>query len=344
MLRPAMPIDELERLESLKDLELLDTPLSKSFERITRLAKSIFKVPIVAVSLVDSERQWFKSIQGLDVCETSREVSFCGHTILQDDLFVVPDALEDSRFKDNPLVTEEPHIRFYAGYPLRSKEGHKIGTLCIIDQVPRNFTHDELSGLKDLTSLVEEELGMTKHAHAHRELINELNESKRASVIDPLTKLWNREGINDLLFRQILNKKREDSSFALLVTDIDDFKLVNDKYGHCAGDAVLRAVAKSLLHSLRDHDAVGRWGGEEFLIIINNSDKKLVLEVAERCRACIDDLRVEYEDVIIKTSMTFGLTFVESSCSSGLEDLIKQADGALYEGKKNGKNQVFVAK
>ena len=129
MKAPVKPTNEMSRILDLKDLNILDTPISKQFERITRITKSLYNVPIVAISLVDQERQWFKSIQGLDVCETSREVSFCGHTILQDEIFIINDTLLDQRFNDNPLVTSDPKIRFYAGFPIKSKNGNKIGSL-----------------------------------------------------------------------------------------------------------------------------------------------------------------------------------------------------------------------
>jgi diguanylate cyclase (GGDEF)-like protein len=157
MNKPEIPSCEKERLKALYSMSILDTPKEATFDAVTKLAKHFFDVPIVAISLVDAERQWFKSIQGLDVCETGRDVSFCGHTILQDEIMVIEDATQDERFHDNPLVTEEPKIRYYAGCPLKSPTGNRLGTLCIIDTKPRHIPIEKLRCLKDLVLLIEKE-------------------------------------------------------------------------------------------------------------------------------------------------------------------------------------------
>jgi PAS domain S-box-containing protein len=164
MKKPKIPSNERKRIASLCSLGLLDTPPEERFDRITRRVQTHFKVPITLVSLVDTDRQWFKSRQGLDAAETPRDVSFCGHAILSNNIFYIPDAHKDPRFADNPLVTEPPHVRFYAGAPLRSPERQRIGTLCIIDSEAREFTADELSVLRDFADEVEEEMasGSTK--------------------------------------------------------------------------------------------------------------------------------------------------------------------------------------
>ena len=342
MIKPQKPPDEALRLSNLKSLHLLDTPINKSFERITRLTKALFNIPIVAISLIDDERQWFKSIQGLDVCETSREVSFCGHTILQEELFIINDALKDQRFADNPLVIGEPHIRFYAGYPVKSKQGFKIGTLCIIDRVPRTFTAEELRPLKDMAALVEEELNNQKQNHTRYELINELDEAKRNSLIDPLTRIWNRRGIKNLLIKHISFCRTNKKHFGLALIDIDNFKHINDTYGHSAGDYVLCSITKLLLNSLRETDSIGRWGGEEFLIIIDIDDKKRLLEIIERARENICSTMIPFEENDIAISFTAGLRYVSPSKSDDLNELISQVDKGLYLGKENGKNKVVL--
>ena len=162
MQAPEAPLNEAARLIELCDLSILDTPPEERFDKITRIAQEHFKVPIVLVSLVDQSRQWFKSIQGLDATETPREISFCGHAILGDEVFYVPNTLEDPRFADNPLVTGPPHIRFYAGAPLSTPNGLKIGTLCIIDTVARTLSDHEFGILRDLADCVEQEIGHSR--------------------------------------------------------------------------------------------------------------------------------------------------------------------------------------
>lgn len=159
--KPQRPDNEPERLQCLLSMSVLDTRPEERFDRLTRIAQSIFGVPIVLISLVDTERQWFKSKQGTNLRETPRDISFCGHAILQNDIFFVPDALRDARFFDNPLVIGPPNIRFYAGLPLSGQNGLKVGTLCIIDTKPRELTDEDISALRDIADCVEDELMLT---------------------------------------------------------------------------------------------------------------------------------------------------------------------------------------
>ncbi len=154
----ARPADEAKRLAALRSLNILDTPAEERFDRITRLAQRLFELPIALISLVDANRQWFKSCQGLDVPETDRSDSFCAHTILEDDVLVIPDATADPRFSDNPLVTGAPFIRFYAGCPISGPDGSKLGTLCIIDRRPRQLNANQVAVLRDLTAWVSTEM------------------------------------------------------------------------------------------------------------------------------------------------------------------------------------------
>jgi DNA-binding response OmpR family regulator len=153
-----LPADEATRIEALYRLNLLDTEAEERFDRHTRIAAAALEAPIALVSLVDRERQWFKSRHGLDTRETPRDMAFCAHAILGDDAFVVTDALQDERFADNPLVTDGPRARFYAGVPLRTAGGVRIGTLCVIDKRPRDLRSGQRKLLEDLARTVEREL------------------------------------------------------------------------------------------------------------------------------------------------------------------------------------------
>jgi GAF domain-containing protein len=158
MLPAPIPDDDDKRLRVLRELLILDTPPEQRFDRIVEFAASEFDVPIALISLIDRERQWFKARVGLDVCETARDISFCGHAITQDRLFEVLDAMRDPRFADNPLVTGAPHIRFYVGAPLSMPGGARLGTLCLIDTRPRDFDDMDRAILATLRDLAVAEL------------------------------------------------------------------------------------------------------------------------------------------------------------------------------------------
>src|SRR5207247_9005149 len=149
-----MPKDEPDRLAELHNYEILDTLPEEVFDNITLLASHICQTPIAMVTLVDSDRQWFKSKVGTTVAETSRDIAFCAHAIMEEDLFVVPDAAADKRFARNPLVLSRPKIRFYAGAPLLTPHKHALGTLCVIDRVPRRLTKEQLEALRALSRAV----------------------------------------------------------------------------------------------------------------------------------------------------------------------------------------------
>ncbi|WP_297839657.1 PAS domain-containing protein [Pseudomonas sp.] len=176
-----IPPDEQARLAALRELCILDTPPDASFDRVGRLAQALFGVPIALTVLVDAERQWFKSGLGLNVTETSRDVSFCSYTIQQDQVLIIPDAASDPRFADNPLVVGRPYIRFYAGVPLTSSAGYRVGAFCIIDTVPRTLDDQQISRLQDLARIVNDEFNnkrLNEITSLYREEQDRLNETK----------------------------------------------------------------------------------------------------------------------------------------------------------------------
>lgn len=160
MQAPCIPDYEEERLVALYNLELLDSEPEERFDRITRLARSYFDFPIALISLVDRDRQWFKSIVGLEAESLPRDTSFCGHAILQEEVFSIPDASLDPRFADNPLVIGEPYIRAYYGVPLRAPDGFRVGTLCLVDHKPRVLSAEQLDTLRDMAKMVEDKLAL----------------------------------------------------------------------------------------------------------------------------------------------------------------------------------------
>ncbi len=342
MIEPINLIDEEKRLEFLKKLQILETPIEERFERITRIVCQALDVPIAAISLIDSERQWFKSIQGLDVTETSRKVSFCGHTILQEGPLVVPDALKDERFSDNPLVTSDPKIRFYAGCPLTLGDNFRIGSLCAIDQAPREMTDDQIVLLSDLAAMVQSELNNIALTEAHHSLVNDLKEAERAALIDPLTRLWNRAGGKKLLEREWDYAIRRGIPLSVAMVDIDHFKQINDSFGHCIGDQVLQKVSEVLLGSLRTFDVVCRWGGDECLIILPGCERQDLFQALERLMSAVQNLKMKTDIGALTTTVSIGASTISPKFDTDIASFIKVVDMAMYEAKEQGRNQFKV--
>ena len=312
MIEPSLPIDETQRLMSLHSLHILDTPAENRYDRITRMAKRLFDVEICLISLVDTNRQWFKSKIGLAACETARDISFCGHAILHDDIFVISDAAADARFADNPLVTGAPHIRFYAGYPIKGPKGHRIGTLCVIDSKPRSLTSEELRTLKDLGAMVEDEIKIASQA-----------------AVDDLTNVANRRGFHMFANNTLSVCRRTGTPAELAFFDLDGFKAINDTYGHAAGDDLLQHFAKLLVKCFRDADAIGRLGGDEFVVLLVGSDGNS--EVAlNRLHAMAADSECEIRQLL---AWSVGIIRFDPERHSTIESLLVEADSDMYDNK-----------
>ncbi len=343
MATPApFPPNEKERLESLLALNQLDTPGEERFDRITRMAQRLLKMPIVLVSLVDAKRVWFKSNQGVDASEISRAVSFCGYAILQEEMMIVPDATKDHRFADNIMVTGPPFIRFFAGQPIKSPQNFNVGTFCLIDTKPREISEEDIFNIKDLAYWVEKELISERLGLAQRELIQQLNNAERKALLDPLTRLWNRDGITQVLKKQINFSKKTEKIFAIAILDIDYFKKINDTYGHPAGDKVLAEVSRRIRRASRDTDAVGRMGGEEFIIVMPDVDSKLAGEVCARILGQFQEHYFNVGTVRIPIQASIGCCLCGKDNGWDETEAIKKADKALYQAKANGRNQFVM--
>jgi len=316
MKTPGIPENEASRLKTLKSLDVLDTEPEERFDRLTRMCKRLFGVPVALVSLVDENRQWFKSCVGLNVNETSRDISFCGHAILGDEIFIIPDATRDERFADNPLVLDEPHIRFYAGCPLRSRNGSKLGTLCIIDGKPRNLTEEDLDTLKDLAAMVEREL-----------------EAVQLSTLDDLTKISNRRGFISLAQHTLNLCNRHETCASLAFIDLNNFKPINDNYGHAEGDHALIAFTEQMKNFFRTTDLFARLGGDEFVILFSNTSKETASAVMERFRTSLDKYNQQARrgyDI----SFSCGVVEFDPGKHSSINELLIDGDNLMYECKK----------
>ncbi len=449
VLAPHVTKDEPQRLHELHALGILDTPPEERFDRLTRIAKALFDVPMVMVAFVGDESLWFKSKIGLDACELPRATSFCGHAIHAASVFMIPDASRDERFADSPLVVGPPHVRFYAGAPLFSPTGRSLGTFCIIDTKVRSLSGAQMTLLRDLADAAQHEMTQSVGAVAHLEaetsaLVAVLNtvadsivtmdesgiiqsanaatqllfghepaeligqpfevlisrehreaqgpfapkdlvtgglggetttrraygqrrdhstfpvelsvgemhvggyvgairditarkaledELHRVAREDPLTGLQNRNVLREYTERALPQARRSGRRIACLCIDLDAFKPVNDRYGHEAGDKVLKIIARRLREHVRDGDLVVRTGGDEFVVLMGYCpDLPFAQAVAGRITAAIaEPMQTQWGTINVTASAGVSIFPDDATDESGL---IEAADRRMYRDKR----------
>lgn len=322
---PEFPLDEEQRLESLTSMRLLDTPVEERFERITRLAQKFFGVAMSAITLVDAERQWFKSSHGLALRQTSRESSFCGHAILGDDVLVVEDTHEDKRFYDNPLVTGEPYIRFYAGAPIRASDRSRIGTLCILDHAPHITTNYDFSVLKDLAALAEREFRFESPLNLSPPI--DVQYGANPQLLDEVTGLWNWDGITRLL---------EESSHRLRLIGGEeitpvwlhvDYTLPVNPSSEAINDAE-RKLTACILAALDFRDTAGYVTGGQFLLLLDGADQSTLITrlglIANRIQALFQAPDIQATLHHIRLSARYG-----ASVGVAIAELLDQLEARL---------------
>ncbi len=371
-----MPANDGERIRELHSYGVLDTPPDEVLDELTYLAARICGCPIALISLVDEDRQWFKSKVGVETVEAPREVAFCAHSILQpDDLCIIADTTADPRSADNPLVTPKRGIRFYAGAPLVTSNGHALGTICVMDRKPRELNDDQKRGLTALSRLVmtQLELGRARSQPAAPDPGNELEELQRKvaelqeaaedrrrfqeellerqrqledraevmareSMMDPLTAIANQRGFIDRLDQEFSRARRYEMPLSLVFLDIDDFKSYNDEFGDIAGDSVLEQIATLLHDQTRVSDFIARYEGGQFAIILTNTDAAGAMVMAERVRSAVEAATWLGRAVAVSAGIaTLGAETANSA------QFVEDANAAMNEAKANGRNRVHAA-
>jgi diguanylate cyclase (GGDEF)-like protein len=278
---PDIPVDEARRLTALHATRLLGSAPEEAFDRITRMAARLLHAPTALVSLVDKDVQWFKSRCGFEATETARNISFCGHAILEHEPLVINDATTDPRFHDNPLVTGEAHVRFYVGVPLYSVDRMPIGTLCVIDRVPREVSSEDLDMLRDLARMVEQLIhhrqlataAQALHSHVLRDATNpELSAAAEQVEFllnhDQLTGLSNRQALARTISAGLDEWHKQGTPTLVAAINLDKFKRLNESLGHHAGDQALVSITWSLQAVLRPGDLLARIGNDEFVVLL----------------------------------------------------------------------------
>ncbi|MBN3926928.1 sensor domain-containing diguanylate cyclase [Nostoc sp. NMS4] len=325
-----LPDNETERLKALADYNILDTLAEQAFDDLTALAAYICKTPIAVISLIDSDRQWFKSKVGLKSSETPRNCSFCSHTILQpEDILVVPNAIKDDRFNNNPFVRGNLKIRFYAGIPLITPDGLAIGTLCVMDSVTHHLSYQQLDALRRLS----------RQAIAQMELIQEVRNRKQAeiegrqlSLTDELTGLHNRRAFLLMAAQQLKIAHRMKVSCWVMFIDLDGLKQVNDTLGHDMGDALIINAGRLLKQTFRNSDIVARLGGDEFIVFISSYFQDAD-SIQARVQANIAKFN-QQQNCSYKLSMSMGIERYSPESNMSLEQLIARSDELMYAQKR----------
>ncbi len=446
---------EEARLNKLHEFDILDSEPEELFDKITKLVARLLNTPIALISFIDRDRQWVKSGTGTDLKQTARENSFCTHTIRDDQIMVVENAVSDHRFSENPLVTGKHSMQAYAGAPLRSNDGYNLGSLSAIDTKPREFSAEEKNILEELSAFIVGHMEMRLLAsraiaaeqrlidavdslpdglvfydgedrlvmcnQRYREIYSEssdlivpgarfediirggvergqypesvgheeewirervkihqnpgdpieqelpgdrwlrIQEGKtsdggligfrfdvtklkrqereltRMAWTDGLTGTLNRRRFMELSKIEFNRSIRHGRSLAVLVLDIDHFKKINDQHGHAAGDQVLVEIADRWRRTLRDHDLLGRLGGEEFGVLLSETHKGGAFRVAERLRSATQEQPVSYGENLIKVTVSIGIGKMDERYES-IDEMLMDADNALYNVKRNGRN------
>lgn len=329
-MKPApIPDDERERLARLHALGVIDTPVEERFDRYTRLARRLFDVPIALVSLVDAERQWFKSHDGLEARESPRETSFCGHAIHADGLFVIRDTERDPRFADNPFVTATPGIRFYAGCPIGAVPGGSaLGTLCILDHRPRAFDDEDATLLRDLGAMVTDELSAVELA-----------------TTDALTGISNRRGFVALSQRALARAQRAGQEATLLYFDLDGLDALNARDGHAAGDLALKTFATALSRTFRGSDVIGRIGGDAYAVLLSRVGRDAAGGGPSSAPGgAVDALVARLQGTLAtvdgpKVRCSVGAAHFDPTSPRPLETLLAEADGRMYAARRAARGE-----
>ena len=318
--------DDDARVAALRRYEISDTTDRQPFQRVVDLVQQVIGVPMAAVTLIDGDTQWIRASRGLAYGETKREEAFCNYTIRQFGPFAVNDALLDPRFADNPMVTGSPHIRSYLGVPLTTPEGYNIGSLCAIDDEPRQFDRQQGEIMRKLAEIVVEQFELQQIA-------------KQDSMTGALT----RRGLFAEVEREFLRASRYDRPSTLVVIDVDHFKSINDRYGHPAGDAVLVSIANCCMASMRRSDIFGRIGGEEFGLLLPETDAEEARDAAERIRQTVESTIVQVGGIELRATVSMGVA-PRPAASETVATWFSEADIALYEAKQFGRNRVAVGR
>jgi diguanylate cyclase (GGDEF)-like protein len=340
MKKPEIPENEAERQAVLERSNLVYSTHEERFDRITRLARRSFNVPIALISLVSDNIQWFKSCQGLPVSETSREVSFCGHAILQDETLVIPDTYKNSDYADNPLVLNEPHIRFYAGHPIRLGIV-KLGTLCIIDIRPRRLRPDDIDALKSMALWVENELKLSLYTQAQKDLMAKVGSLQRKSMIDADTGCWNKRGMDELFSREVSRAHDNNEAITLMLINVEIVPKQEGKSANETNKTIIKEVVQRIRMTIRPHDVIAKVDDNKVFVLLTNCNQTIAETLTQRIlkNMFIDKFYIKkYKsyDTSVSPVLTIGVCSNDEADQWSTKALNDTVEKALSYAKQNG--------
>ncbi len=331
------------QIAELHTLDVFYTPLEARFDRITRMARKAMGVRVAAITLVDKDRQWFKSIDGWDIRELPKSHSLCLSTIRKGEPVFVADMQNDPEYASQPLVTGGPKFRFYAGFPLVDANGTIVGTFCVYDTKPRSTNASDVQSLRDAGESAQKELLTNELRDAQKKLVLKLGVARRQATLDELTRVWNRRGGLELLKEMFEVADRESRVIAACMIDLDKFKLVNDSLGHDTGDQVLRKVTGLVIGCLRSDDVVCRYGGDEFLLVLLDTHQDELNSILERMRERVGEFPIETREGPVEITLSIGAAVRNPQQRHITQEmLVNFADKALLSAKWAGRDSVHV--
>lgn len=317
----------------------VSTELDQQLLRIRRIGARLFGVANCVITFADPAA----NIQENERSQASIEAAFCQSIPIQAKLVVVPDARLDVALSRHRLVLGAPHIRFFVAHPIYNNDNIIVGSINLIDYQPRTMSETDLQLLADLACLVERELHLRSMSVTQLDLQKKNKNLRRKSLIDPLIGTWNRGAIMRILTIEAIRCDKLGIPLSLIVADLDFFKKINDTFGHPAGDTVLVKVASRLRSCIRSQEALGRYGGEEFLIVLPGSSHTTAMAVGERMRLAVATQPELIGQASFNLTISAGIASTDLFPSATTEELISRADIALYAAKDAGRNRVMMA-
>lgn len=331
-----LPDNEEARLLALKQCAILDTLPEKSFDDIAKLAAQICGVDKSMVSFIDETRKWHKAKHNIAPIEVPRGFAICSRTILNAEPLIVPDTLKNPDTKTIDIVCNPPHLRFYAGVPLLTKDNLALGTLCVVDTEPRSIDSQQVVALEQLAQqimqLLELHVSIIKLKKDKLELKRLNKQLEYISETDELTSLRNRRSFNTIALAEVAHSNDTDKPLSLMLIDIDHFKQFNDVHGHAFGDKVLAQVGTILNAQTSEKHYCARYGGEEFIILLPETLLAEAIQLAEEYRQSVSATKFHGEDIRVSigvAELQFGETY---------DSLFKHADAALFRAKAEGRD------